>query len=73
LKLDPDKFKEDESRSNPMVVAMTYPGCPIKGVCFGMAVGFGNPVNECPHLKTDGNTYMECGKEENQSNLGSEV
>lgn len=53
-KLDNEKFKVDESRSNPMVVALTYPDCPISEVCSYMAVGFGSIVKQCSHFRTKG-------------------
>ncbi len=54
MKLDPDKFKVDESRSNPMVVAMQYPDCPIDAICFFMVTGFGSIVEKCKHFKESG-------------------
>jgi len=53
MKLDPKRMVTDESRSNPMVVAQAYPECPIKGVCFQVAVGFGGIVGQCEHLKLE--------------------
>jgi len=51
--LDPKKFKVDESRSNPMVVAQQYPDCPINEICFYMVVGFGSVPKKCSYLKQD--------------------
>ena len=57
--LDPKKMVVDESRSNPMVVAVTYPDCPLKDadgkvpVCVYMAVGSGAPMKPCKHIKMD--------------------
>ena len=51
MKLDPNKFKIDESKSNPMVVAMQYPDCPIGEICMYMVVGFGTSVRQCDHIK----------------------
>lgn len=59
MKIDPEKFKTDESRSNPMVVAQQYPDCPINNICFYLVVGHGNVVEQCKHLKVDGET-AEC-------------
>ena len=50
MKLDPEKLKVDESRSNPMRVAMCYPDCPIDKVCVDMAVGFGTVLRQCEYL-----------------------
>lgn len=51
--LDVDKFRTDESKSNPMQVAQQYPGCPIDSICFHVVVGFGSVVEICPHLNAD--------------------
>lgn len=53
MKLDSDKFFVDESKSNPMQVAVCYPDCPLpeKGVCANMVVGFGTLAHKCSHLK----------------------
>lgn len=67
MKLDPGKFTVDESQSNPDIVAMQYPGCPIKGICFFMAVGFGSVAKQCEHLKTEGDTAECLSGEENKS------
>jgi len=53
LELDPKKFKVDESRSNPMVVAMQYPDCPIKEICVFMVVGFGTIAEQCKYFKSE--------------------
>lgn len=53
MKLDPNKFKVDENRSNPMVVAMQYPDCPINEICFFAVVGFGTIAEQCKHFKPD--------------------
>lgn len=58
MKIDPDKLTTNESRSNPMVVAMSYPDCPINEPCFFMAVG-GAVVKQCEHLKASGDS-AEC-------------
>lgn len=49
----------DESRSNPMVVAMQFPDCPINEICFYMVVGFGTIAEQCKNLKVEGN-IAEC-------------
>ncbi len=59
MKLDLCKFKEDESKSNPMAVAMAYPDCPIGRPCFHVAVGPGTPLEVCPHFK-DFSDEAEC-------------
>lgn len=63
MKLYPDKFTVDESRSNPMVVALQSPDCPINEICVYMAVGFGTVMRQCEHLKIEGEE-AECLKEE---------
>ena len=59
MKIDPDRMKEDESVSNPMAVGMRYPDCPINRTCFHIVVGFGTIIEQCPHLKAEGET-AEC-------------
>jgi len=51
MKLDSTKFKEDKSRSNPMVVAMRYYDCPINEICIFVAVGFGSSVRQCEYFE----------------------
>lgn len=58
MKIDPDKFSIDESRSNPYIVAQKYPDCPINEICFFMAVG-GAFIKQCEHLKDSGDS-AEC-------------
>ena len=53
MNLDPNKFKVDESRSNPMVVAMQYPDCQINEICVYVAVGFGSSLKQCEYFKSD--------------------
>ena len=53
MTLNPDKFKIDENRSNPMVVASQYPDCPINEICIFLAVGFGTILKQCEHFKSD--------------------
>ncbi len=53
--LDPSKWKTDEGRSNPMVVAQCYPNCPINEVCVYIVVGFGSIAKQCPSLKISRN------------------
>lgn len=51
MKLDKEKFKENEAKSNHAVVAMEYADCPIQKICFGIATGFGGaPTGLCEHL-----------------------
>jgi hypothetical protein len=47
MKIVPEKFKVDERRSNPMIVAMQYLDCPINDICVYMAIGFGSVVEKC--------------------------
>lgn len=54
MKLDPHKLIVDESRSNPLVVAMVYPKCPTGEVCFGIVVGFGSIIEKCESFKEKG-------------------
>jgi hypothetical protein len=54
VKLDHNKFKTDESRSNPAVVALQYPDCPINEICIYISTGFARPVKQCEHLKAEG-------------------
>jgi len=63
MKLDPKTFKVDENRSNPMVVAMQTPDCPIGEICFYLVVGFGSVTEECKHFKPDGDD-AECQHQE---------
>lgn len=53
MKLDKDKFVIDESRSNPMRVAMYYPLCLINEVCVHVAVGFGTILKQCEHFLSE--------------------
>jgi hypothetical protein len=53
VNLDPEKFKVDEGRSNPMVVAMQYPDCPINEICVFVVIGFGTIARQCEHFKSD--------------------
>ena len=51
MNLTKDKFKIDESRSNPMRVAMCYSECPINEVCLYLAIGFGTVLKQCEYLE----------------------
>lgn len=53
MNLDAKKFKVDESRSNPMVVAMQYPNCQINEICVYMVVGFGTIPKQCKYFVSD--------------------
>ena len=53
MNLDPKKFKVDESKSNPMVVAMQYPDCPINEICVFAVIGFGTVAKQCEHFRSD--------------------
>ena len=61
MKIDPDKFTQDESRSNPMVAAMKYEDCPVNQICFFIAMGA--PTNMCPHFQAEGEG-ANCTKQE---------
>lgn len=54
-----DKLKIDENRSNPMVVAMQYPDCPINQICFFLVTGFGTVAEQCKYFKTDPKSEIE--------------
>ena len=62
MKIIPERFKVDESRSNPMVIAMQYPDCPTNDICAYMAVGFGSVMNKCLFFSENGVT-AECTKD----------
>ncbi len=56
MDLNHKKFFQDESKSNPMAVAMSYPDCPLpeKRPCFWIVTGFGGvPGEVCPHFKDE--------------------
>jgi hypothetical protein len=61
MRIDPNKFAIDESRSNPMVVAMKYEDCPINQICFFAVIGFGTITDKCEHFKEAGE-YADCEK-----------
>jgi hypothetical protein len=62
MELDPNKFKVDESRSNPMVAAMQYLDCPSgREICAYVIVGFGSIAEQCEYFKSDPKTEQaEC-------------
>ena len=65
MQIDPKKIKPDESRSNPMVAAFSYPDCPLpeKRPCFFVVVGPGSMQEVCPHFKdrcTEAVADIEC-------------
>lgn len=55
MDLDPEKFKTDESKSNPMVVAMAHPDCPLspKEPCVYIVVGPGTIAEQCRFFVSD--------------------
>lgn len=55
MNLSPEGFATDESKSNPMVVAMAHPDCPLpeKQPCVYIVVGFGTVAEKCPHFVSD--------------------
>lgn len=60
MKLDPNKFVPDEEFSSHYVQGYSYPDCPIKKGCFGIATGFGGGfMKMCDYLKYDNET-VEC-------------
>ena len=65
MNLDSKRFKVDELRSNPMVVAMQYPDCPINEICFYLVVGFGSVAERCKDFKEnpESETEAECLRE----------
>jgi hypothetical protein len=60
VKLDSKNFYIDEKQSNPMLVAICYPGCPINEVCTHAAVGFGTVLKQCEHLREKSSGDAEC-------------
>lgn len=61
MNLYPKKFFTDESRSNPMVVAMCYKDCPINAVCAYIVVGFGTMSNKCEYFSSEeSKEFAEC-------------
>lgn len=64
--IDTDKFVTDESKSNPLVVALHDPDCPLGdgSVCGRMVVGFGTWQTDCEHLSFDGDKAMCGGRRE---------
>ncbi len=61
MRIDPKKLTVNEARSNPMVVALETPDCPINEICLFMVAGFGTIAEQCKHLKIDGEE-AECIK-----------
>jgi hypothetical protein len=53
MKLDPEKFNTDESRSNPMVIAQHYDDCPINSICVFMVMGSGQTAEQCKYFKDE--------------------
>lgn len=66
MRLNPELLKEDESQSNPMLVALAHPDCPINRICFYIVVGFGTVNSQCEHAKVSGE-ILECMEPENQT------
>jgi len=62
MKINGQRYTVDESKSNPMVVALQYPDCPTKEICVYMVVGFGTIAKQCEYLKIEGEN-AECKKE----------
>lgn len=55
MNLSPGGFKADESKSNPMVVAMAHPDCPLpeKSICVYIVAGPGTIAEKCEHFVSD--------------------
>lgn len=67
MQLDPKKFFTDESRSNPMVVAMAYPDCPINQICAYIVVGFGTLREKCEYFSSEEDKeFAECVYDKNK-------
>ena len=61
VKLDPYKFETDESKSNPLVVAVRHPDCKINEICAYIGVGFGSVLRQCQYLKAEQDSKIaEC-------------
>ncbi len=74
MKLDSDKFKTDESRSNPMVVAQRYADCPINEICVFVVIGFGTIAEQCKYFKDkEDSAYCLYGTEEMKSDNPSGI
>lgn len=58
--IDVETLKTDESRSNPMVVALQDPECPINEICVYLVLGSGNVLKQCEHIKLDTHTADGC-------------
>lgn len=74
MQLDPKQIKEDESRSNPMVVAFSYPDCPLpeKRPCFFVVAGPGTLHEICQHFKdrcTEKVADIECTYEADMASI----
>lgn len=52
MKINIAEIEADESKSNPMTVAMRYKHCPIGEICMYLAVG-GAIIASCKHLAPD--------------------
>lgn len=63
MKIDAEDLVKDESKSNPMAVAITHPKCQISRPCFYMVVGSGAITEQCKHFKAVGEA-AECEFEE---------
>ena len=50
MRLEVDKYSADESRSNPMAVAMVNSACPVNQVCFYTIIGPGTMGDKCAHF-----------------------
>jgi hypothetical protein len=64
MNFDITKFKEDASKSNPMVVAIVHPDCPHpekqEKMCMGLTVGFGTPAFTCEFFRQDSIDSASC-------------
>ena len=53
MRLEVDKYSADESRSNPMAVAMINSICPVNQVCFYTVIGPGTMGDKCVHFREE--------------------
>ena len=52
IDLDLGKLVEIPDKSNPMIIALGYPNCPLGYVCFYVAAGSGIVAQRCAHIHT---------------------
>ena len=60
MKLDRDKIKPNEEKSNHAMQAFSSSECKIASVCFYIACGFGGGIsNKCQYLTDEGECLYE--------------